>query len=98
MVQWAGLRPGFKAVTRRSSVAKFPTGRERQPRSKTLISISALLSQLPCLGSAVELNPLRNRPRLLRREGLAERGRPMCVQVISVLFLTSALPMLYHAC
>jgi hypothetical protein len=38
------------AVTRWTNVWGSPTGGARQPRCTMLISISAMLSQLPCLG------------------------------------------------
>ena len=59
IVAWRWLRSSSKARTRCCKVAVSGTGRERQPRSKILISISAWFSQLPCLG--VEWNSSRSR-------------------------------------
>lgn len=81
MVAWAALRSPSSAVTRWASSAVEGTGRERQPRLKTLISISAMLGQLARLGVGCA-SKRRARWRAVRRAGGVERGERMGAAVI----------------
>src|SRR6266446_6574168 len=58
------------------------TRRDKQPRAKILISISAIFSQLPWMPCVMELDALQDAPRLGGREGFIQGSGRMRVQII----------------
>ena len=58
------------------------TRRDKQPRAKRLISISAIFNQLPWMPCGMELDSLQDAPRLGGREGFIQGSGRMRVQII----------------
>ena len=80
----AGRRcaPPTQAATSRSSVARSASRRSRHCRASTLSSISAMFSQLPCLGVWWISSLSASRLASAGREGLVERGRRVGVELV----------------
>src|SRR5260221_835601 len=64
------------------SSSKLVTRLDKQPRSKMLISISAILSQLPWMPRVMHLQSRPVALRFLGRKRLVEAGRRMGVQIV----------------
>ena len=82
MVAPAALRSLTRAGTSRRSASSSGSRCLRQERDSTLNSISAMFSQLPCLGVWWNSSRLATRPGLWRWKGLVQRRRAVGVQVV----------------
>ena len=85
-------RQSTRIVSRLRCCCHAPVSRRRTPwsgmrrfrhwRASTPSSISAMFSQLPCLGRVVNLQPLRDAPRLRRLKCLVQGRWVMGVQIV----------------
>src|SRR6266568_1149147 len=82
MVHGFALRSVSKVAMRWRKSCMLATRRDKQPRAKILISISAILSQLPWMPCVMELHALQDAPGLSWLEGFIQGGSRMGIQVI----------------